>query len=212
MQLSLADAAIALGRSQRQIRYLIQTGGLAARKEGGRWVIDSADLPLSAGQRQALAERAEQARQALDKGLAPLEKGARDGKDGDKRHYSVTDFRAYQAGMALLRELRVAESRPSEAEDCLFQALRDLSRGCHAFQPADKAARFAAARDAAADAVVHLLLAARDEQDPCHAWAERLEQEFLPKVSALLASQEKRSRRNRRDRLGSFFPGAGQEA
>jgi len=211
MQLSLADAANALGQSQRQLRYLIQKGGLNARKQGGRWLIDSADLPLSEGQRQALAVRAAQARQALDKGLAPLEKGAKGGKDEDKRHYSVTDFRAYQAGMALLRELRAAEPRPSEAEHCLFLALSGLCRGCHAFQPADKVARFVAARDAAADAVVHLLLAARDEQDPCHAWAERLEQEFLPKVSALLASQEKRSRRNRRDRLGSFFPGAGQE-
>lgn len=104
MQLSLADAANALGQSQRQLRYLIQKGGLKARKQGGRWLIDGADLPLSEGQRQALAVRAAQARQALDKGLAPLEKGAKGGKDDDKRHYSVTDFRAYQAGMALLRQ------------------------------------------------------------------------------------------------------------
>jgi hypothetical protein len=203
MRLSLADAAIALGRSQRQIRYMIQTGRLQARKDGGRWVIDSADLPLDAGQRKALQGRVGQARQPLDKCLAPLEKGAK-----EKRQYSVTDLHAYEVGMGLLRELIWAEEDYSpEARRCLFDALIWLSRGCHAFQPADKAARFAEARDAAAEAAIHLLLAAEDEADPCRGWAERLEQEFIPKVSALLASQEKRSKRGRRERFGGLSPG-----
>jgi len=46
MQLSLEQAAERLGKSVRQVRYLIQTGALRANKTGGRWLIDAADLPL----------------------------------------------------------------------------------------------------------------------------------------------------------------------
>jgi hypothetical protein len=77
MTLSLAEAAIALGESERQVHYLIKTGRLVAKKgEGGRWFIDSDALPLSDAQRQAMAERAATARQAVEKAIAPLEKAA----------------------------------------------------------------------------------------------------------------------------------------
>jgi hypothetical protein len=95
MQLSLADAAIALGRSQRQIRYLIQTGGLAARKEGGRWVIDSADLPLSAGQRQAAG------RVALRTLLTHQEPEERTRQASGKKKPASSERRARQKWLAL---------------------------------------------------------------------------------------------------------------
>jgi excisionase family DNA binding protein len=43
---AIEQAAERLGKSVRQVRYLIQTGALRANKTGGRWLIDAADLPL----------------------------------------------------------------------------------------------------------------------------------------------------------------------
>jgi excisionase family DNA binding protein len=54
MWLSLQQAAERLGKSVRQIRYLIQTGALPATKSGGRWRIAAGDLPLSAPQKAAV--------------------------------------------------------------------------------------------------------------------------------------------------------------
>jgi excisionase family DNA binding protein len=53
MHLTLEEAAQRLGKTVRQVRYLIQTGALRADKSSGRWRIDAADLPLSEPQRAA---------------------------------------------------------------------------------------------------------------------------------------------------------------
>ncbi|MEM7200457.1 MAG: helix-turn-helix domain-containing protein [Planctomycetota bacterium] len=58
VKLSLADAATILGRSPRQLRYMIRAGKIRAAKTGTRWQIESDDLPLTVGQRVALRERA----------------------------------------------------------------------------------------------------------------------------------------------------------
>ncbi len=58
MKLSLSQAAECLGKTRRQIRYMIQQGHLDARKEGGRWVVDSEHLPLSDAQQQSRARQA----------------------------------------------------------------------------------------------------------------------------------------------------------
>ncbi|MEY6431794.1 hypothetical protein ABC977_05150 [Thioalkalicoccus limnaeus] len=71
-----------MGKTRRQVPYLIQNGQLTARKVSGLWVIDSADLPLSDGQRQALARDA--AIQAVCKLLltpTPAERLAEPGTD-----------------------------------------------------------------------------------------------------------------------------------
>ncbi len=57
MFLTIRQASDTLGKSQRQIRYLIQQGELEAEKKEGRWRIDSRSLPLSEGQRAALQRR-----------------------------------------------------------------------------------------------------------------------------------------------------------
>ena len=44
MQLTLSEAAAVLGKSERQVRYLISQGKLGASKSAGRWVIDSGKL------------------------------------------------------------------------------------------------------------------------------------------------------------------------
>lgn len=207
MTLSLSEAAIVLGQSERQVRYLIKTGRLVAKKgAGGRWVIDSDALPLSDAQRQAMAERAATARQAVEKAIAPVEKAAAtpEGEVAktEKRHYSVNDFQVFQVGTALFREMEIAFGKDNPAVLHLFHSLARLTRGCHAFHPEEKLARFADARELAADAVTHLLL--EGEEAIRRTLADRLEQTYIPKLAALLASQEKRTRTNRFDRFGRF--------
>ncbi|MBF0348713.1 MAG: hypothetical protein HQL81_13685 [Magnetococcales bacterium] len=208
MNLSLAEAAIALGQTERQVRYLIKTGRLVAKKgDGGRWVIASEALPLSEGQRRAMAERAATARQAVEKAIAPVEKAAAtrvETATNPKRSYSVNDFQAFQIGSALLRETVAALGKEDPATHRLFDALARLTRGCHAFQPEEKAARFTESRELAADVVSHLLL--DGEETVRRDLADRLEQTFIPKLAALVASQEKRTHKNRFDRFGSFAP------
>lgn len=208
MNLSLSEAAIVLGQTERQVRYLIKTGRLVAKKEhGGRWVIASESLPLSEGQRQAMAERAATARQAVEKAIAPVEKAANvtteETASSEKRHYSVNDFQVFQIGATLLREIGVALGKENAAALQLFTSLARMTRGCHAFQPEEKAARFAEARELAADAVSHLLL--EGEESARRGLADRLEQTYIPKLAALVVSQEKRTRKNRFDRYGSFI-------
>jgi hypothetical protein len=53
MKLSLSEASTALGKSERQVRYLIKSGHLRAGKEENQWRIDSAVPPLTEPQRRA---------------------------------------------------------------------------------------------------------------------------------------------------------------
>ncbi len=227
MKLSIAEAAAVLGKSERQVRYQIKTGELRAAKEGQRWRIDGADLPLSAAERQALVERSQVARRAFEKGLEPVVKaalsspaGAAAGKEsGDpaaggrsgggaggeetKRAYSVRDLRAFQAGEAIYREARRDLGAEEPAVRQLFEALSLLSRGCHCYHPKDKAGRFTEARELAATAVAALLLHEAEEDAVRRGLAQRIEQEMIPKVAGLVASYEKRGRRGRFERFGS---------
>ncbi len=209
MKLSIAETATLLGKSERQVRYLIKTRRLEAAKEGSRWRIDSADLPLSDAQRQALAERSQVARQAFEKGLEPVAKAALPspsggaGSEETKRSYSVTDLFAFQAGEVIYREVTGELGRDEPAARQLFETLSLLSRGCHSYHPRDKASRFNEARELAATAVAELLLHDGGEAEARRAWAQRIEQELIPKLAGLVASHEKRSRKSRFDRFGS---------
>ncbi len=209
MKLSIAETATVLGKSQRQIRYLIKTGGLRATKEGQRWRIEGADLPISDAERQALSERAQVARSAFEKGLEPVVKAALAAPgnaaagEETKRSYSVTDLRAFQAGETIYREALRDLGAEEPAVGHLFEALSLLSRGCHCFHPKEKAGRFTEARELAATAVAALLLHDGDEDAGRRGLALRIEQEMIPKVAGLVASYEKRSRQGRFDRFGS---------
>lgn len=83
MDLSLVEAAAQLGKSPRQVRYLIQQGKLRARKRGHSWVIDSTDLPRAEAQVEAAMSKQAQLRAAIDEALE-LPKGER------RRGYSFT--------------------------------------------------------------------------------------------------------------------------
>ena len=202
MKLSLSESATVLGRSERQIRYLIKTGRLRAGKDGGRWRIESTDLPLTDAQREAVASRVQTAREAFEKGIAPAGKIEESKPAAEKKRYSVKDLKAFQSGEDIYRELKVDLGREDSACQHLFAALVLMTRGCHTFHPGEKAARFTEARDAAAHAATHLFLDGDEESR--RRLAERIEQELIPKIASLVAGQEKRSHRTRFDRFGCF--------
>ncbi len=207
MNLSLNDAAVVLGKSQRQIRYLIKTGRLNAVKESGRWRIDSESLPLSDSQRAAFGARLETAREAMTTALEPTAK-ALDAK-GSKRRYSVTNLTTFQAGEQLYRALRAQLGPDDPSCRLVYEAMTLVTRGCHCFHAQDKIERFASARDSLASAVAELLLHSEEDQGARRKLAERLEQELVPKLAGLIASHEKKNRRSRFDQFGSSRSQAG---
>ncbi|MBK8265073.1 MAG: helix-turn-helix domain-containing protein [Nannocystis sp.] len=180
MKISLAEAATLLGKSERQVKYLIAQGKVRATKVDGRWQIDDADLPRPAAATQAQAMRAEVARATLERAIAPQERG---------KFFSVTDLIAFRAGVELFQRVR---GRPAAV--ALRAALEELARGCHAFEPAEKAGHFAAARRLTASAVTELHLEGDAE---AAAIADELERALIPKLSGLCATFERRARRRR---------------
>ncbi len=192
MHLTITEAAAALGWTRRQVRYAIQQGRLPAQKAGGRWRIDPADLPLTDAQRRGLTSRSTTVRQAVEDALAPGESAA--AKAG-KRRYSVRDLRAFSVGAPILRDAEARLGVADPAVAALREALDLLVRGCHTFRRADKAERYAAARERAAGAVASLLLDGPEEDTDRQTLADRLEQELLPEVSGLVRAAELRSLR-----------------
>ncbi len=52
MQLSIQQTASILGKTRRQLLYMIEQGKIPAKKVGGRWVVERDDLHLDPAQQQ----------------------------------------------------------------------------------------------------------------------------------------------------------------
>lgn len=184
MRLTLDEAAVKLGKSSRQVRYLVSSGRLPAQKIGGRWFIDSTALPLSSGQQQALDRRERQLRSAVDEALE-IDRPA-------PRRYSVRDMKAFQ----LIQAAHVGAGErlgADHAATCFLKvALEHLACGCHRFDRADKADAYRAARDAASKSVCELYL---DGRDAANEIAASIEQDALAAVAGLLRRVDRRPSR-----------------
>lgn len=194
MDLSIPEAATLLGKSERQIRYMIKQETLKAKKVGGRWMIESEDLPINEGQRRAAESKLHRVREAVDQVLEPV--AAAERATGPRR-FSVRDLRAFKEGEAVLRQVVDKLGWENEAAQKLRLALRSLAQGCHAYHPPEKLARYTNAREQAASAVVDLLLGEDGE-----ALSDRLEQDFLSALGGLIRSTERSGRRRRFDDFG----------
>ncbi|MEM7204999.1 MAG: helix-turn-helix domain-containing protein [Planctomycetota bacterium] len=185
MDLSLHDAATRLGKSPRQVRYLIRQGNLRARKVGGRWLIASDDLPLTATRKEAQERKRERLREAVETGLG-LEP-----EPTPRKRYSVRDLKAFQV-MAPIHA-RAAQSLGTEhaATATLRESLAQLSCGCHRYDHAEKATAYGTARDLASRCLNDLLL----ETSPVAAeLADSIEQELMPAFAGLLRRVDRRRR------------------
>ncbi len=74
MKLSVTETATVLGKSSRQIRYLIRQGHVRATKVGKSWQIESDSLPLDEKTRKSLQQRLHSAQTHIHAALEPVAK------------------------------------------------------------------------------------------------------------------------------------------
>ena len=125
MQLTLEEAATRIGKSKRQVMYLINKGELPALKTAGRWWIESDDLPLSATQHRQHEQKQRQLRSAVEEALDL------DPESERPRRYSVRDLKAFQIALPLYRQSATAVGADHPATHCLKRVLEQLTQGCH---------------------------------------------------------------------------------
>ncbi len=70
MWVTLHEAATLMGKTPRQVRYLILQERLAADKRSGRWMIRREDLPLSKGAEAAATRKADTLHDTVQRTLA----------------------------------------------------------------------------------------------------------------------------------------------
>jgi len=92
MELTLEQAAVSLGKTRRQVRYLIQQGRLPARKTGGRWYVESAALQQDPAAAHRAQGRDAQLQSAIEEALRPA---------ATRRSYSLQDLKAFQVLLPL---------------------------------------------------------------------------------------------------------------
>ncbi len=151
IELSLQQAAALLGKSVRQVRYLVQQGRLPAHKSGRVWRIRSEDLPLSDGQRAAATDRRRALGAAVERALGPE-------PTSHGRGFSFRQLRAAAVGIPLVRAARQELGDDHPAARQLHLALGQLAIGAHRYHAAAKRSAYEAARDAAALAACELAL------------------------------------------------------
>jgi len=174
MKLTLGQAATALGKTRRQLVYLIEQGRLPAEKVGGRWYLDSVVLERDPATARRLDIKNAMLKDAVEDALLP---------SGKQRHYSLKDIKAFQIAHPLYQGLRQRSGAPDLATAHLHECLRQLAQGCHRYGRAEKTRAYQAARDAASLAVLELmLLQDRDLEGTIDA----LEQDLMPAIAGLL--------------------------
>jgi excisionase family DNA binding protein len=182
MQLSLQEVAQILGKTRRQVLYLIEQGRLPARKIGGRWAIERADLQIDEDIQQRASQKQAQFKAAIEEALTP----------GQNRRYTLRDLKAVQVAMPIYRELAGRGDGWHKAAEHLRHCLDQLALGCHRYDRQEKTAAYRAARDAASLAAMELLLHhSEDPEDPLLA---AIEQELMPAFAGLLRRSERRGR------------------
>jgi len=179
MDVTLQDACRLLGKTPRQVRYLVRKGELQGKKVAGRWVVDAADLPISEGQRAARAAKEQQLRDTVEHALGPAH----------TRRYGVADLTAFTAGVRVYRALLAALGAAHPASDAVSAALVALSQGYHRFHDRDKLEAYRLAREEAARAAALVLLSAHAEAE---ALAAPIEREVLPAILGLVRRCERR--------------------
>ncbi|MCB9795822.1 MAG: hypothetical protein H6741_24260 [Alphaproteobacteria bacterium] len=186
MELSLSDAARLLGKTPRQLRYLIKMGKVPATKaDNGRWVLKSEELPLSEGQLRARARHAGELREAVEAALGPHLEGR------GAKPYSVRETAAFAVGRPLHRRVQEALDAEHPASRALTEALVAVSRGVHRYHDRDKHDAYVRARERAAEAVALLYLST----DPAaEGLGQELEAELMPALTGLVRRVERRRR------------------
>lgn len=185
MKLSLADVARLLGKSERQVRYMVKTGRLKGEKDGVHWVFERDALPLSAGQERAKEIKASRALAIAQEVLGPA--AAR--PDAAER-MSVRQLSAMTEGLRVHADIREALGDSHPATEHIRAALEMVGLGFHAFHGREKATHFGLAREHASRAVIALMLHGGEADD----LADAVESNLIPAIGGLVRRAERRGR------------------
>jgi excisionase family DNA binding protein len=185
MQLSLPQAAEILGKSRRQVKYLIEQGLLPATKVGGRWVLERDDLQMDEIAQQRASLKQAQLQASIEEALKP---------SGKKRFYTLRDIKAVQLATPLYRELLTRGDGWQKAAQHMRECLDQLAVGCHRYDRREKAAAYSAARDAASLAAIEIVLAHENNDDRTEqTLLDTIEQELMPAFAGLLRRNENKT-------------------
>jgi hypothetical protein len=185
MQLTLEEAATRLGKSRRQVLYMIRQDRLPARKIAGHWFIDSDDLPLNEDRHRRSERKQRQFKAAVEEALEVT-------NEDMKARYSVRDLKALQITLPLYRKTCADLDESHPAALALRRVLEHLCRGCHRFERTEKAESYRAARDAASLAICELLLADSTSADTL---IQALEQDLMAALAGLMRRMDTQRRR-----------------
>lgn len=185
MELSLTDAARLLGKSERQVRYMVKTGRLEGRKDGARWVFERDALPLGPGQERAREIKASRALAIAQEVLGPAAS-----RSAPLERMSVRQLSAMIEGLRVHAEIREALGSAHPATEHVRASLELVGLGFHAFQGREKASHFGLAREHASRAVVALLLQGGDAES----LADAVEAHLIPAIGGLVRRAERRGR------------------
>jgi len=185
VDISLREAAVVLGQSERQVRYAIKQGRIKATLRAGRWVVDRDSLQRGTEQREHRQRQLDGLRASVEATLGLTEDAA------THRRWSVRDLKAFQTAVPLLRGVSgLPTSAGSDAAAAaLKRTVQALTRGTHEFYRERKQTAYAEARVACCDAVSELLVAGGQAAE---ALADRIEAELLPAIGGLLRRSERR--------------------
>jgi len=180
MELSLQQAVEILGKTRRQVLYMIEQGRLPAKKIGGRWVIERADLQVDEQRQQRASQQQARLKDVIEEALT----------SGQGRRYTLRDLKAVQLATPIYRQLAARGADWEKATTHMRACLDHLALGCHRYDRQEKTIAYRAARDAASLASMELLLCNDAAQaDPL---LDAIEQELMPAFAGLLRRSERR--------------------
>lgn len=196
MTITISEAATLLGKSKRQIRYMIQQGKLKAEKAGKEWLINREHLPLSEAQLKSLERKAQQVRSVIDDAIGkPADGIVRDAREARKKYALATQscFKLTKQAYGLAKQLFGGEHQNTQK---LHTVIELVTKGWFSFIPAARLRFLRYARELICEVLTDTLLIENPSNEHT-AFAELLEFDIIVSLSGLIRSSEKRNKRQR---------------
>lgn len=218
MEISIKDAADLLGKSERTVRHMAQTGRLPARRVGSRWLIDRDDLlsgkytgqgddeetdvlaaPEAATDATSDAQEEDASVEHDDLAASTVRPRLRFDRGLPPGTPSVRALDSFHIATDLLAELgelrRDLRDAPllRDAEQHLRGFIQALADGCHA-DLGDQPERFRAARSQVCAALTDLIhFNVTSERPDLTPLVDRIEHELLSSLQVLIGTVDVRS-------------------
>lgn len=187
MELSVREAATLMGRSPRTVRAQVARGELPGVKRNGQWKIQRRHLPLTEAQHQALQDKAQTIRDAVETALP-----SRLARHAADRTKSILDLDAFRAGVSVLQRMRacsdttLSDDTRRRVGERIEGALLALSEAVLQFDRQVKLDALHRSRARVAHAIAFLLMDSEiPPREPVLGWVCQLENEVAAGIGGL---------------------------